>query len=132
MANYLIDTDWAISYLRGKPAFIKAIDELRKEGIAISTITIAELYEGVYRNPNPEKKEMALLDFLEGLQTLSVTRPVAKLFGQKRAELHRAGFTVGDMDLLIACVAERHNLTVLTNNCKHFQMVPGNLEIISI
>ncbi|WP_157834903.1 hypothetical protein [Desulfofalx alkaliphila] len=45
MAKYLIDTDWAINYLRGKPDFIKAIDEYRKEGIAVSTITIAELYE---------------------------------------------------------------------------------------
>ena len=132
MSKYLIDTDWAINYLRGKTVFIKTIDDLRKEGLAISTITIAELYEGVYRNPNPERKEMAMLNFMEGFRTLSITRPVARLFGQKRAELHRIGFTVGDMDLLIACVAEYHGLTLLTNNRKHFQMVPGDIRLLSI
>ena len=79
MSKYLIDTDWAINYLRGKTVFIKAIDDLRKEGLAISTITLAELYEGVYRNPNPERKETAMLNFMEGFRTLSITRPVAWL-----------------------------------------------------
>ncbi|PHJ38061.1 hypothetical protein P378_12015 [Desulforamulus profundi] len=132
MLKYLLDTDWAVYYLRGKEAFVKAIDELRGEGIAISTISIAELYEGVYRNPNPEKKEIILLNFLEGLRTLTVTKPVARLFGQKRAELYKMGFTVGDLDLFIACVAEYYNLTILTNNRKHFERVPGIKEIISV
>jgi len=68
MAKYLLDTDWAVYYLRGKKSIIKAIDEYREEGIAISTISIAELYDGIYRSPNPEQKEIVLLDFLEGLR----------------------------------------------------------------
>lgn len=73
MARYLLDTDWAIYYLRGKDAFIKAIDDYRNEGIIISTISIAELYEGVYRSPKPEEKELILTDFLEGFRTVGVT-----------------------------------------------------------
>ena len=132
MAKYLLDTDWAINYLRGKTTYVKAIDEFRKEGIAISTISIAELYEGVYRSPNPEKKEITLLNFLEGLKILTVTKPVSRIFGQKRAELHKMGFTVNDMDLLIACIAEYYGLTILTNNRRHFEKVPGIGELISI
>lgn len=132
MVKYLLDTDWAIYYLRGKEAFVKAIDEYRKEGIAISMISIAELYEGVYRSRRPEEKETALIDFLEGFKTVGITKPVARLFGSKRAELREMGFTVSDFDLLIACVAEYHGLVLLTNNRKHFEKVPGVKELISL
>lgn len=132
MAKYLLDTDWAIYYLRGKEAFVKAIDEYRKEGIAISMISIAELYEGVCRSLRPEEKETVLIDFLEGFKTVGITRPVARLFGRKRAELREMGFTVSDFNLLIACVAEYHDLMILTNNRKHFEKIPGVKELISL
>ncbi len=132
MVKYLMDTDWAVYYLRGKEAFVKAIDEYRKEGIAISMVSIAELYEGVYRSRKPEEKETALIDFLEGFKTVGITRPIARLFGRKRAELREMGFTVSDFDLLIACVAEYHGLLILTNNRKHFVKVPGVKELISL
>ena len=132
MAKYLLDTDWAIYYLRGKDLFVKTVDELRKEGIAISTISVAELYEGVFRNPMPEKKEVILLNFLEGLRVINITKPVARLFGKKRAELKVKGFTVSDLDLLIACVADYHDLTILTNNKKHFERIPDIKGLVSL
>ncbi|OAT80827.1 type II toxin-antitoxin system VapC family toxin [Desulfotomaculum copahuensis] len=132
MAKYLLDTDWAIYYLRGKEPFVKAIDGYRKDGIAISTISIAELYEGVYRSPKPAEKEMILIDFLEGFRIISITRPIARLFGMRRAELRNAGLTVSDLDLLIACVADYHELSILTNNQKHFKKVPGVKKLISL
>ena len=132
MAKYLLDTDWAINYLRGKEPFVLTIDEYRKEGVAISTISIGELYEGVFRNPNPKQKEIGLLDFLEGFRTINITKPVARLFGKNRADLREAGYTVSDFDLLIACVAEYHGLKILSNNRKHFEKVPGSIEIISL
>ena len=132
MVRYLLDTDWAIYYLRGKDVFVKTIDEFRKEGIAISTISVAELYDGVFRNPIPDKKEIILLDFLEGLRIINVTKPVARIFGKKRAELKEKGFTVSDFDLLIGCVADYHGLTILTNNKKHFEKIPGIKELVSL
>ena len=130
--KYLLDTDWAVYYLRGKKPFVNAIDQFRREGLAISTISIAELYEGVYRSTDPEKKEIALLNFIDGLRTFSLTEPVARLFGQKRAKLRNTGITVSDMDLLIACIAEHQSLVILTNNRKHFELVPGNIELFSL
>lgn len=132
MAKYLLDTDWVIYYLRGKEVFINAIDGYRADGgITISTISIAELYEGVYRSPRPEEKEIILIDFLEGIRTISITRPIARLFGRNRAELKKLGITVSDLDLIIACVAEYHCLSILTNNRKHFEKIPG-VELISL
>ena len=32
---------------------------------------------------------------------------------------------IGDMDLLIAATAIRHDLTLLTNNRRHFERIPS-------
>lgn len=132
MAKYLLDTDWAVYYLRGKNQFVKAIDKYREEGVAISTISIGELYDGIYRSQNPEQKEVVLLDFLEGFRVINITKPIARVFGKRRAELKKNDLTVSDLDLLIACTAEYHDLSILTNNRKHFEKVPGIKDIISL
>ena len=46
--RYLIDTDWAIHYLNGHPAIVTRLDGLKTTGLALSVISLAELYEGVY------------------------------------------------------------------------------------
>ena len=46
--SYLIDNDWIIHYLNGQREIVKRLVSLRKEGLAISVISLAELYEGVY------------------------------------------------------------------------------------
>lgn len=73
-----------------------------------------------------------MLDFLEGFATINLSRPIARLFGKKRAELRGKGLTVNNFDLLIACTAEYHKLDILTNNIKHFEKVPGIGKLISI
>jgi len=130
--KYLLDSDWAIYYLRGREPFVKAIDRYRQEGIAISVVSIAELYEGVFWSPKPEEKEIVLLDFLEGFNTINLSRPIARIVGKKRAELRGKGLTVNNFDLIIACTAEYHKLSILTNNLKHYEKVPGIGNIISL
>jgi len=95
-------------------------------------VSIAELYEGVFWSPKPEEKEIILIDFLEGLTAINLSRPIARLFGKKRAELRGKGLTVNNLDLIIACTAEYHQLTILTNNLKHFEKVPGIGKIVSL
>ena len=45
--SYLIDTDWIIYYLSGNEEIIQKLEELRSQGLAMSIIALAELYEGV-------------------------------------------------------------------------------------
>jgi predicted nucleic acid-binding protein len=45
---YLIDTDWVIHYLNGHKEIVQKLKSLKKEGLALSVISLAELYEGVY------------------------------------------------------------------------------------
>ncbi|MEX2444192.1 MAG: PIN domain-containing protein [Alkalispirochaeta sp.] len=46
-----------------------------------------------------------------------------------KADLQIAGTPLDDMDLLIAATALSHNLTLVTNNEKHFSRVPGLLVV---
>jgi tRNA(fMet)-specific endonuclease VapC len=129
--SYLVDTDWAIHYLNGREEIVNKLRSLRKEGLAISVISLAELYEGVYYSTNPADTEKALNYFLTGVSILGIEEEVCKVFGRERGRLRREGKTVSDFDLLIASTCLRWNLTLLTNNRKHYEAVKG-LEIISV
>ncbi len=123
--RYLIDTDWTIHYLNGQLEVIQRVDELRAEGVALSVVSLAELYEGVYYSRNPQESERQLDAFLRGVAVLGIDVETCKLFGRERGRLRAAGKTVGDLDLLIGSAALRHRLTVLTNNRHHFEFIEG-------
>ena len=62
--QYLMDTDWVIHYLHAHPAIVARLDELQPQGLALSIISLAELYEGVYYSRDPEGDEQDLTNFL--------------------------------------------------------------------
>ena len=55
--RYLVDTDWVISYLNGQARVISRLDELKEEGLGVSVVSLAELYEGIYYSTDPEGNE---------------------------------------------------------------------------
>lgn len=44
--RYLVDTDWAVWWLRGGPDVVQRLRTLRTEGLAISAVTLGELVTG--------------------------------------------------------------------------------------
>jgi Predicted nucleic acid-binding protein, contains PIN domain len=129
--KYLIDTDWTIHYLNGKQSIVDQLVALRKEGLAISVTSLAEVYEGVYYSRDPKSSQEGLNNFLKLVSILPDSDEIAKIFGKLRGGLRKKGELIDDFDLMIASTALHHNLIVLTNNRKHFERVEG-LEIISI
>ena len=125
--RYLIDTDWAIHYLNGHPAIVTRLDGLKTTGLALSVISLAELYEGVYYSRNPQGNEATLNNFLQGVEVIGVDEETSKRFGKERGRLRAAGKTTGDFDLLIGATAIQHDLTLLTNNRRHFELIDGLL-----
>jgi tRNA(fMet)-specific endonuclease VapC len=123
--KYLIDTDWIIFGLRGEKNIVSKLFELREEGLAISVISLAELYEGVYRSTDPVSNERSISDFLTGVSVLEITNEICKIFGKQRAKLRKEGRLIGDLDLLIASTCFHHGLILITNNIKHFELVEG-------
>jgi predicted nucleic acid-binding protein len=129
--RYLIDTDWVIHYLNGRDDIVRRLDELQPEGLGVSVISLAELYEGIDYSTHPEGNEQDLHDFLRGVNVLGIDEEACKMFGRERGRLRKAGQLIGDFDLLIAATGLHDGLTVLTNNRQHFERVEG-LQIESV
>lgn len=129
--SYLIDTDWIIDHLHGVALVSQRLRELQDKGLAMSVISVAELWEGAYYSSDPINSQAGLEEFLVGIPILGLDEDTCKRFGHLRGSLRRQGRIVGDFDLLIAATALRHTLTLLTNNRRHFENIP-DLQIQSL
>ena len=108
----------------------KRLAELAPEGIAIRFVSAAELYDGVINGRNPERDEVALRIFLSGFEIIDPDLETCRIFAQEKGRLRAAGTPIADFDLLIGATALRHDLTLLSNNRRHFGRMPG-LRVIS-
>lgn len=129
--RYLVDTDWVIHYLNGHPAIVAHLQEFSSEGIAMPVISLAELYEGVFYSRDPRKSEEGLQDFLRGVELLGIDEEITRVFGRERGRLRAEGSIIGDFDLLIGATALQRELTLLTNNRRHFELIE-ELRIVSV
>ena len=124
-ASYLVDTDWVIHWFNNHEPIQRRLEALRSQGLALSAVSLAELWEGVHYSRNPQESERGLYDFLRLVSLLGVDEETCKLFGRERGRLRAEGKRVGDFDLLIGVTAIQHDLTLLTNNRRHFENVQG-------
>ena len=133
MANlYLIDTDWVINWLHGVQRVMTRVEQLMPDGISISPLSLAELYDGILGDADPAHSEGELLAFLaRGITTVEVDLETCRVFARERRRLRAAGNLIPDFDLMIGATAVRHDLTLLSNNRRHFQRIAG-LTIISV
>jgi predicted nucleic acid-binding protein len=120
--RFLVDTDWAIEYLKGRAEIVERLDTTKSAGLGISIISLAELYEGVHYSRDPKQSEEGLNKFLSGVEILGLDAETCRIFGQQRGRLRKEGRLVGDFDTLIAATCLRHNLTLFTNNRRHFEV----------
>jgi len=123
--TYLVDTDWAIHHLNGHALIMQRLQDLQPEGLGLSVLSLAEVYEGVYYSRNPAESERGLLAFLESVSLIGIDEETAKIFARERGRLRAAGMLIGDVDLFIAATALQHEVTLLTNNRRHFERIDG-------
>ena len=102
------------------------LEPLRPQGIGIDIISLAELYDGIMGDADPERSARALHTFLsDDMPTVSIDLETCRRFAMERRRLRAAGNLIPDFDLMIAATALRYNLTLLTNNRRHFQRIEG-------
>lgn len=129
--SYLVDTDWIIDHLCGIGPVTEKLRELEPEGLAISVISLAELYEGAHYSRDPTQSKASLTKFVAGVVVVPIDEEICNLFGKERGRLRKLGRTIGDCDLFIACTAICNDLTLCSNNRRHFEMVEG-IKLLSI
>lgn len=124
--TYMLDTNICVYAIKQAPPNVyKMLDEKLDCGICISSMTLAELEYGVSNSAFPEKNEAAIVKFTTNIPVIPFDAPAAIEYGKICAYLHKRGTPIGTMDMLIAAHALALGLTVVTNNVREFERVPG-------
>ncbi len=122
--SYLIDTDLIIDVLHERSTALDLLDRLASDGLAISILSLGELYEGAYRLPNPAAHRADIRRILSDYRVLGLSDTTMDRFARERAMLRQQGALIPDFDLLIAATALVHQLVLVTRNTRHFRRIP--------
>jgi len=115
MIKYLLDTTFLVEHLRGSD---KTSQFLEKEGLCVSTVTIAELIQGAR-----DKKELALVNKIcKNIDEVIIDKKISKKAIDLLYNLHLSDGLMF-LDALIAATAIENKLTLITGNIKHFNKI---------
>ena len=127
MLKYLLHTNIVIYVIKQRPRV--ALERFNREQghMAISSITLAELIHGAEKSNDPSRNLAAVEDFCSRLAVLAYGDKAAWHYGSIRAALEKIGMTIGVNDLHIAAHARGEGMTLVSNNLREFERVPGLL-----
>lgn len=121
----LLDTDTVIYTLKGHPRVIENLRAHYHDPMFLSSITMMELYYGAYKSQNVDANLARLKTVETSYPLISPGAETVESFGRMKASLEAQGVRLADLDLIIAAIALSRNLTLVTNNQKHFRRIPG-------
>lgn len=123
---YLLDSNSCIVYLR-KPLsrLARKILATPPNDLAITTVTIAELYRGAHLSARVADNLAQVGAFIARFTVLPLDAPAAEIAGRVDADLARPGLRIGPYDTLLAAIALAHDLTLVTHNTREFGRVAG-------
>ena len=127
MLRYLLDTNICIHVLKHKPAAARDRFNRHAAHLCTSSVVIAELLYGAEKSSRPDDNRDSVEAFATRLEVIPFDQRAATHYGVIRAALEREGMPIGPYDLMIAAHARSLGLTLVTNNTKEFQRVPGLL-----
>ncbi len=129
MVTYCLDTGIVIAFLKKQQAVVEKIESLQlSNNFFITSITMCELYKGVYRSSNLTYELSILEDFLATTLFIDFTKESCRIFGEDFVRLQREGNMADDFDLMIAAIAKAHGAIVVTRNKKHFEKTGVKVE----
>ena len=124
--RYLLDTNICIYLIKKRPhQVLEKFDAYSVGEIGVSSITVAELQNGVRKSQHPVKNQQALQQFLLPLVIADFDEQAAIAYGEVRAVPEAQGTPIGPLDTLIAAQAISLGVTLVTNNVREFSRVQG-------
>jgi tRNA(fMet)-specific endonuclease VapC len=121
--KYLIDTDIASYYLRGKYNLDKIFKRKGLTELKLSVITVAQMEVLAYKNPQSKINLTTIGNLANWLGVLDPDRNTWGIFAKTTAEVEKSGRPKGDLDILQASIAKQHGLIVITHNTEHYKGV---------
>ena len=125
MLRYLLDTNIVIYVLKRRPIEVLATFNANASRMAISSITLAELFHGAEKSSRVSENLTAIEDFCSRLEVVPYGPKAAQHYGAIRAALEKLGQPIGVNDMHIAAHARSEGLVLVTNNMGEFARVPA-------
>src|SRR5262249_25692313 len=88
----------------------------------ISVITVMEIVRGLQKK-QATRRLQTLLTSIASEEILPFDQAAAELAGRIEGELERVGRPIGRADPMIAAIALRHGLELVTGNTAHYQQI---------
>ncbi len=127
--RYLVDTDTIIYWLKDiYPQINVKFNQIEDANIFTSSITIAKLYFGAYNSTKVAENLKLVNELSSEINIINYGVTASRQFGKIKAGLKRKGTIINDSDIFIASTALSNNLTLVTNNEKHFDRIE-NLKV---
>ena len=124
MARYMLDTDTVSHALRGYGHAGERLLALNPSDVCMSALTLSELRYGA--DLRGSRKLHRLIEaFASGVDTVPFDAECAGLYGRVASLLDKKGTPIGVFDALIAAHALSLDVTLVTNNTRHFTRVDG-------
>jgi predicted nucleic acid-binding protein len=119
MATFLLDSSVIIDTINGKRGRAQILKDLINQGhlMACCSINVTEVFAGM--RPH---EEIRTTDLLKSLQFYPVTFSISRLAGLLKRDHAKKGISLATTDVTIAAVAIAHQLTLITDNVKHYPM----------
>ncbi|HEY2404667.1 MAG TPA: PIN domain-containing protein [Polyangiaceae bacterium] len=122
--RFMLDTDTVSFVLRGQGDAGAQLTAHAPSQVCLSAISLSELRFGADKRRS--KRLHRLIDvFTATIEVVPFDAAAATTFGHVCAVLDSKGTPIGTLDTLIAAHALALNLTLVTNNTKHFKQVRG-------
>lgn len=130
MSLLLIDTNIASFIFKGSDYADPYIPLLSGHELALSFMTVAELFQWAILRQWGDRRVAQLEQYLSNYLIIPVDQPLCREWAQIRADQQSAGRVISPQDAWIAATAIRHDLSLVTHNIKDFREIP-NLRLIT-
>ena len=121
----LLDTNICIHVINARPqAVLERFRHYRMGEISVCSVVAAELAYGVAKSGSARNRQ-ALEMFLAPFEILPFDEAALWVYGDLRAKLEGKGTPIGALDTMIAAHALSQQSTLVTNNTREFDRVPG-------
>jgi predicted nucleic acid-binding protein len=124
-SQILVDTD-VLSYIFRKDQKAEYFKPyLRNRTLAVSFMTVAELYYGAYKSGWQSARLESLENYLKNYTILPYDAELVRQWAKVRVECRTRGNDIGHSDAWIAATALRYGCALVTNNGRHFKGTSG-------
>lgn len=126
----LLDTDVVSFSIRGDSRAKLYASQLEGHRLAISFMTVAELFQWAAIRDWGSRRVQQLEESLAKYLIIPADIELCRQWGEVRAESRAMGRPISPQDAWIAATALRYGLPLATHNQAHFEMVEG-LELVT-